>query len=101
MQGTVISAEPVPATFAAFQQNIARHKRWRDDQGAAEPAVITAHECGVGDGSRTEATFTHYPSAAGTVTAAYLYIIFRVLSCHTLTREPKLEVISRQLTLNI
>ena len=67
VQGVVVAAEPLPASFAALQANVQRHRNWCLNRGVP-CGTIEALNTGVADGSSTVATFTLYERAAGGLT---------------------------------
>ncbi len=68
MQGVVVAAEPLPASFAALQANVQKHRDWCHCQGVP-CGTIEAVNTGVADGRSIMATFTLYERAAGGLTA--------------------------------
>ncbi|GAB4819450.1 hypothetical protein N2152v2_006496 [Parachlorella kessleri] len=64
VQGVVVAAEPLPASFAALQANVQKHRDWCHCQGVP-CGTIEAVNTGVADGRSIMATFTLYERAAG------------------------------------
>lgn len=60
----MVACEPLPATFAVLEANLASHRQWCSERGV-QPGRVVAIEAGLGDGSRESATFTLYEGAAG------------------------------------